>query len=155
MLDALSQHLAETGQCVPADPPTLTKVILDSLAFRYASVLSSIRSLTGKRIRGVHIVGGGSKNDYLNQMTANVTGLPVFAGPVEATVTGNVLVQAIACGRFGSLAEGRAHVAENVRVKKFMPRQTSALEDASRRYAAIESRWIEDEASVLIHHASR
>ena len=155
MLEALSQHLAESGQCVPTDPPTLTKVILDSLAFRYASVMNSIQSLTGERIRGVHIVGGGRKNGYLNQTTANVTGLPVLAGPVEATVTGNVLVQAIACGRFSSLAEGRAHVAGNVRVKKFTPRQTSALEEAAGRYAAIESRWIEDEASVLVHHVSR
>ena len=145
--------LTEAGQCVPGDPPTLTKVILDSLAFRYASVLKSIQSLTGERIHGVHIVGGGSKNDYLNQATANVTGLPVLAGPVEATVTGNVLAQAIACGRFSSLVEGRAHVAENVRLKRFMPRPTRALEEASRRYAAIESRWIEHEASVVVHHA--
>ena len=71
MLEALSQHLTETGQCVPADLPALTKVILDSLAFRYASVLNGIQCLTGQRIRGVHIVGGGSRNDYLNQMTAN------------------------------------------------------------------------------------
>ena len=153
MLEALEQHLTEAGQCVPGDPPTLTKVILDSLAFRYASVLKSIQSLTGERIHGVHIVGGGSKNDYLNQATANVTGLPVLSGPVEATVTGNVLAQAIACGRFSSLVEGRAHVAENVRLKRFMPRPTRALEEASRRYAAIESRWIEHEASVVVHHA--
>jgi rhamnulokinase len=151
MLEALSQHLAESGQCAPPDPASLTKVILDSLAFRYASVLSSIQSLTGQKIQGVHIVGGGSKNDYLNQATANVTGLPVLAGPVEATVTGNVLVQAIASGRFASLAEGRAYVARNVQVQKFMPRQTAVWEEASRRYAAIEARWIEAEASVVVH----
>ncbi|PYS21140.1 MAG: rhamnulokinase, partial [Acidobacteria bacterium] len=144
MLEALSQHLTETGQRVPTDPAVLTKVILDSLAFRYASVLNSIQSLIGT-IHGLHIVGGGSKNDYLNQATANAAGLPVLAGPVEATVTGNVLVQAISGGRFNSLAEGRAHVAGNVRLKKFMPRQTSALEEAFRRYAAIEAPWIEDE----------
>jgi rhamnulokinase len=155
MLEALAQHLTETGQRVPTDPPLLTKVILDSLAFRYASVLSSIQALTGQRILGVHIVGGGSKNDYLNQVTSNCTDLPVLAGPVESTVTGNVLVQAIACGRFNSLTEGRVHLAGNARLKKFMPRRTSASEEALRRYAAIEARWIEDEASVVVHPVSR
>ena len=138
MLEALSQHLAETGQRVPTDAPTLAKVILDSLAFRYASVLKSIQSLTGERIHGIHVVGGGSRNDYLNQMTANATGLPVLAGPVEATVAGNILVQAIACKRFASFAEGRAHLTKNVLVKKFVPRRTPGWEEASRRYAAIE-----------------
>jgi rhamnulokinase len=151
MLEALSQHLADSGQRVPTDSATLTKVILDSLAFRYASVVNDIQSLTGEKLRGVHIVGGGSRNDYLNQMTANVTGLPVIAGPTEATITGNVLVQAIASGRFKSLAEGRAHVAKNVRMKQFTPHRTSACVEASRRYAAIEARWIENEASVLVH----
>jgi rhamnulokinase len=138
MLEALSQHLTETGQRVPTDPPALTKVILDSLAFRYASVLNSIQSLTGQRIRGVRIVGGGSKNDYLNQATANVTGLPVLAGPVEATVIGNALVQAIATARFSSLTDGRRHVTGNIKVKRFTPRKLSGFEDAARRYAAIE-----------------
>jgi rhamnulokinase len=154
MVEALSQHLAETGAPVPSDPAALTKTILDSLAFRYASVLNSLQSLTGQRIHGVHIVGGGCKNDYLNQMTANATGLPVLAGPIEATVTGNILVQAIAGGRFGSLAEGRAHLARNVQVKRFTPQRTPALQEASRRYAAIEARWNEDETSVLVDHLS-
>jgi rhamnulokinase len=155
MLEALSQHLIESGQCVPADPPTLTKVILDSLAMRYASVLRSIQSLTGRKIRGVHIVGGGSKNDYLNQATANATNLPVVAGPVEATVMGNVLVQAIASGRFTSVAEARTYVAGMVRLKKFIPPRTPALEEVSRRYAAIEARWIEDETSLVVRDVSR
>jgi rhamnulokinase len=155
MLEALSNQLVEAGQRVPLTPAAWTKTILDSLAFRYASVLNNIQSLTGEKIRGVHIVGGGSRNDYLNQMTANITGLPVLAGPAEATVTGNILVQAISQGRFSSLAEGRAHVARNLELKKFVPLKTAAVEEACRRYAAIEARWIEDEASDLIHHASR
>jgi len=154
MLEALSQHIAETGQSVPDAAPALTKVILDSLAFRYASVLNSLQSLTGQRIHGVRIVGGGCKNDYLNQMTANASGLPVFAGPVEATVTGNIMVQAIASGRFDSLAEARTHLAKHVHVKKFTPRRTSTWQELSRRYAAIESRWIEDEASLFVHPLS-
>jgi rhamnulokinase len=154
MLEALSNQLVETGQRIPSSPAAWTKAILDSLALRYTSVLSSIQWLSGEKICGVHIVGGGSRNDYLNQMTANISGLPVVAGPAEATVMGNVLVQALAQGRFPSLAEGRACVSRSLELRKFMPRQTAAVEEASRRYAEIEARWIEDEASDLIHYAS-
>jgi rhamnulokinase len=141
MLEALAEHMAEGGQRLPATSPAVARVILDSLAFRYASVVRAIERLTGSKINGLQIVGGGSRNDYLNQMTATATGLPVLAGPVEATVTGNVLVQAIASKRFASLAEARRHVAENVRPKKFSPRRSPALEEAARRYAAIEARY--------------
>jgi rhamnulokinase len=120
----------------------VAKVILDSLAFRYASILHTIERLTDRKLKGLQIVGGGSQNDYLNQMTATATGLPVLAGPVESTVTGNVLVQAIASKRFASLAEARRHVAENVRLKEFTPRRSTAGEEAACRYAAIEARYV-------------
>ena len=139
MLDAVAAQLGETGQNVRAeDPAALAKVILDSLAFRYASVLRTVEGLTGERVGGVQIVGGGSRNDYLNQATADATGKAVLAGPVEATVTGNVLVQAVAAGRFASLAEGRRHVAENVSPRRFEPRRDGRVEEAARRYAEIE-----------------
>jgi len=110
---------------------------------RYASVLRTIESLTSRTINGVQIIGGGSQNDYLNQATATVTGKPVLAGPVEATVIGNVLVQAIAAGRFASLAEARRHVKANVRLKKFTPQPSPAWEEAARRYQPIEARYAE------------
>ncbi len=141
MLDGLSEQLAESDQRIPNDAVTITKVILDSLAFRYASVLRTIESLTGQRIRGVQIVGGGSRNDYLNQMTANATNLPVTAGPVEATVIGNVLVQGIAAGRFSSLAEGRQYVASKVKARRFTPCVSDALVEARNRYDQIEARF--------------
>ena len=130
MLDALTEQLSESNQRIPDDPITITKVILDSLAFRYASVIKTIESLTGQRISGVQIVGGGSRNDYLNQMTANATNLPVAAGPVEATVIGNVLVQGIAAGRFSSLAGGRQYVASKVKARRFNPCVSDALVEA-------------------------
>lgn len=142
MLAAVAEQLEETGQAVSVeDPAALTKVILDSLAFRYASVLRTIESLTETKIEGVQIVGGGSRNDYLNQATADASGLAVLAGPVEATVTGNVLVQAIASGRFSSLGEARRHVALNVSPKRFEPRGSSNFEEAARRYARVEARY--------------
>jgi rhamnulokinase len=143
MLAAVAAQLEETGQRVPVeDPPALTKVILDSLAFRYASVLRAAESLTGDEVAGVQIVGGGSRNDYLNQATADAARLPVLAGPVEATVTGNILVQAVTSGRFSSLDAARRHVAGNVSLKRFEPRRTRDTEEAARRYAEVEARYI-------------
>jgi rhamnulokinase len=129
MLAAIAEQLLEREETMPADPPAIAKLILDSLALRYASVLQTIEMLTKQKLKGIQIVGGGSQNDYLNQATAKATGLPVIAGPVEATVTGNVLVQAIASGRFNSLAEARRHVANNVQFREFSPRanQQSAI----------------------------
>ena len=142
MLDALAEQLSESGQRIPDDSVTITKVILDSLAFRYASIIKTIESLTGQRISGVQIVGGGSRNGYLNQMTANATNLPVIAGPVEATVIGNVLVQGIAAERFSSLSEGRQYVASKVKARRFTPCVSEALVEASNRYKQIEERYV-------------
>lgn len=141
MLDAIAEQLAENDQRISTEPGTVAKVILDSLALRYASVLRTIESLTSQKIKGLHIVGGGSQNDYLNQATATATGLPVSAGPAEATVTGNVLIQAIAAERFGSLAEARRHVARHVQLKRCTPRPSFEWEEAARRYQAIEARY--------------
>jgi len=148
MLDAINQQLVETGlsdQVISSNPAFITRTILDSLALRYASVLRTIESLTGRKIEGVHIVGGGSRNEYLNQATATATGLPVRAGPVEATVIGNVLVQAIAAGRFASLADARRYVGEHAHSKTYEPRPSRAWEEAAQRYDEIERRYLKDE----------
>ena len=145
MLDAIDQQLIETGcfdQPRSSDPPFITKTILDSLALRYASILRTIESLTERKIEGVHIVGGGTRNEYLNCATATATGLPVRAGPVEATVIGNVLVQAIAAGRFASLADARRYVGEHAQLKTYEPMPSRAWEEAARRYEEIEQRYL-------------
>ncbi len=141
MTAELRASLAENGQPLSDDPVPLAKVVLDSLALRYASVLRTVASLTGRAIAGVHIVGGGSRNHYLNQATADAAGLPVLAGPEEATAIGNLIVQAIAGGRVGSLAEGRAKVAEGVKPRRFEPRRSPAWAQAAARYQEIEERY--------------
>jgi rhamnulokinase len=118
MLAAIGEQL---GDAMPDDPPAVAKIILDALARRYAEVLRRIENLKRRKIYGVQIVGGGCRNAYLNQATANATGLPVRAGPVEATVTGNILAQALAAGRFKSLREARRHVAQNIEMQEFEP----------------------------------
>ena len=141
MLEAIALQLSESGQSMPEDPTAIAKMILDSLAFRYASVLRTIELLTSRRIDGVQIIGGGSQNSYLNQATANATQLPVSAGPVEATVIGNGIVQAISRGRFSSLKEARRYVADQISSRDLLPQRVTGLDEARRRYAEIEARY--------------
>jgi rhamnulokinase len=143
MLAAIAEQMRQTGQAAPSEAPAVAKVILDSLAHRYASVFSTIEQLTAAPIAGVQIIGGGSQNAYLNQATATATGKPVLAGPVEATAMGNAVVQAIAAGRFASLADARAHVARHVCPKSFAPRPTAASARAARRYAEVQAQFTE------------
>ena len=139
MVDALHSALAESGQCAPQDRISLTRICLDSLALRYASVISATERLTGERVEGIHIVGGGAQNDYLNQATANATGRPVLAGPVEATGLGNLLVQAVACS-VTSIAEGRRRITDSFPLRRFEPVDGAAWASFAAQYDAIEQR---------------
>ncbi len=121
MVKEVRTALAEQGHESSDDPAFLTKVILDSLAARYAAVVQTIEALTNTPIPGVHVVGGGSQNAYLNQATANAIGRPVVAGPVEATALGNLLIQSLACGKIGSIAEGRRAIAKSLPLSRFEP----------------------------------
>ena len=129
---------AETGQPVPDDVGTLVRLILESLALRYAGTLDQLAAASGVVPDGIHIVGGGSNNALLNRLTAGASGLPVTAGPVEATAIGNLLLQAIATGHLGSLAEGRALVARSFPMSTYEP--TGDWTEARARFAAVTRR---------------
>ena len=139
MVAALRGFLTQSGQQAPDDPVSLTKIILDSLAARYASVIRRLEGLVGRSIPGIHIVGGGSKNEYLNQAAADASGRPVVAGPTEATAAGNILVQAIARHEITSLAEGRDVLARSIELRTYHPRRSPALSDAMKRYEDLEA----------------
>jgi len=94
----IAQWLSKRGRPVPQSPAEFTRCILDSLAIAYRRALADAQELSGRHADVVHVVGGGSRNELLCQLTADATGLPVIAGPVEATALGNVLVQARALG---------------------------------------------------------
>ena len=115
------EYCRESKQGVPLDPGEMTRVILESLAERYKQVLASIEKLTGRRIRIIHIVGGGSQNRLLNQLAADITGRVVIAGPMEATAIGNVLIQAMGAGVVRDLEEAREIVARSFLVERFEP----------------------------------
>ncbi|WP_285725617.1 rhamnulokinase [Psychromicrobium xiongbiense] len=111
-----------SGGGLGADPVGIVRCILDSLAAAYARTVAQLEELSGKRTSVVHIVGGGSQNALLCQLTATATGKPVIAGPVEATALGNVLLQARAAGVLcGGLPELRALVAASVELRRYEP----------------------------------
>ncbi len=124
----IRDYALRTAQEVPEDPGSIARVILFSLAARYKQVLESLEHLTGRNLEVIHIVGGGSRNRLLNQLTADVTGRRVIAGPAEATAAGNALTQAMGTGEVGSLEELRAIVRQSFEVEEFRPaaRFTSA-----------------------------
>jgi rhamnulokinase len=130
--------LTDTGQPSPADPAPLAKIILDSLALRYASVIETIERLTGSAVPGLHIVGGGCLNAYLNQATANAAQRPVVAGPVEATAAGNIIMQAMADGAIMSIEDARTRMRESVKPRRFEPGDPEAWREARARYRALE-----------------
>lgn len=141
MTAELQGALAESGQEATDEPARLAKVVLDSLALRHASVVRMIEEVTGVPVPGIHIVGGGCRNEYLNQATADAAGRTVLAGPGEATAVGNLLLQAIASGGLGSLAEARRRVDQAVRPRRFEPRGGRRWREAAQRYREIEERY--------------
>ncbi|MCS7223523.1 MAG: rhamnulokinase [Armatimonadetes bacterium] len=123
MLQAIRQFCADTGQPAPETEGEFVRCCLEGLALTYRWVVERLQVLLGKAISTIHIVGGGSLNWLLNQWTADATGKTVVAGPVEATATGNALVQAIALGYLGSHQELRAVVSSSFSPKVYEPKR--------------------------------
>ncbi|WP_454851174.1 rhamnulokinase [Promicromonospora soli] len=118
----VSDAVARLGVDLPGTRPALVRVILDSLAASSARAISEASSLAGVVVDAVHVVGGGSRNELLSRLTAEAAGLPVIAGPVEATALGNVLVQARAVGVVaGDLAALRSVVRESATLRRYEP----------------------------------
>jgi rhamnulokinase len=114
-----------TGDVLIDDPAAITRCIIDSLATGYARTIRDAEKLADRSVEVVHVVGGGSQNQLLCQLTADAARRPVIAGPVEATALGNVLVQARAAGAVtGGLAELRALVAASSPLQVFTPQLT-------------------------------
>ncbi len=137
MPTAIADWCREKGQPAPETEGQFVRCCLESLALKYRVVLGRLEELAGSKIDVIHIVGGGSQNDVLNQFTANATGRPVIAGPVEATALGNVLIQARAAGEIGSLSELRDVVRRSTGLKTFEPADRGRWEDAFGRFCAM------------------
>jgi rhamnulokinase len=125
----------ESGQPVPADPGAVVRCALESLALFYRRTARQLEQVTGREIRRLHVVGGGSKNALLNQFVANALEIPVIAGPAEASAIGNLLIQGIALGQLPSIAAARDVVRNSTRITAVMPRDTAHWRAA---YARLE-----------------
>jgi rhamnulokinase len=132
---ALGAYCARTGQAAPSGQPALARCIFESLALKYRWVLEKLEALLGYRLDTIHIVGGGAQNALLCQLTADATGRPVIAGPVEAAALGNALAQAMALGELASLAEARALLRESFELRRYKPSASGGWEEA---YAKLE-----------------
>jgi rhamnulokinase len=123
-----------TGQDPPESRGSVARTILESLTLKCRWTFEKLEELLGQRLEPLHIVGGGSKNELLNQFTADAIGRPVVTGPIEATATGNVLMQMLALGHIASLEEGRDLVRRSFEMRTYLPRQTSLWDEAYERY---------------------
>jgi rhamnulokinase len=140
MPDRIRQYCGQTGQPVPESVGALARSVFESLAFRYRYVLREMLALTGKKIEALHIVGGGSLNSLLCQMTADAVGCQVIAGPVEATALGNAIVQLIALGDLKSVAEGRALVRDSFPLRVYQPGDSTPWDAAELRFKGLAER---------------
>ena len=131
---AIQDFCRETGQFVPKTKGELIRCAYESLALQYRQTLGWLQELTGERVEVIHIVGGGSQNRLLNQFTANACQRPVSAGPVEATIMGNLLVQAWAAGEIGSLSQMREVVRRSSSMTTFEPTDSDLWEEAANRF---------------------
>lgn len=118
--------LQHTGQVTELDKAGIIRLILESLAFRYREVIDRIEEVTGRRIEILNIVGGGANHRLMCQFTANASGRKVIAGPTEATVMGNVIVQAVACGQLKSIEQGRELISYSFPTHIYEPQDTQA-----------------------------
>jgi rhamnulokinase len=138
MSEAMADYCRQTGQPIPDSPGRFVRCALDSLALQYRLVLDQLGRLTGRPIRRIHIVGGGSRNALLCQLTADACGVPVLVGPTEATALGNVVVQARALGHLNSLEAGRRMIGESFPPTRYDVRDPARFDEPLERYRGLK-----------------
>ena len=137
MPTAIREFCRRSGQPIPESDGATIRTALESLALRYRMVLNWLCDLSGSPIETIHIVGGGAQNELLCQMAADACNRRVIAGPVEATAIGNLMMQAVACGDLGSIAEARQVVGESFAVRTYLPTNSDPWDEAYCRFAAL------------------
>lgn len=138
MQAAIRKYCRNSGQPEPESCGQMVRCIFDSLALRYREVLNNLRQLASHPIEKLHVIGGGSKNDLLNQFTADSIGIPVITGPSEATAIGNVMIQAIASGAASDIQSMRELVSKSIPLTTYAPQNTAAWDEAYKKYEQIK-----------------
>ncbi len=133
----IAEYCRASGQSAPETPGEFARTILESLALRYRQVLEGLESVSGRAVKVIHIVGGGSRNQVLNQFVADATRRIVVAGPAEGTAAGNVMVQAIGSGVFSGLKEARSVLRNSVDLKLLEPAPGGAWDEAYERFCKL------------------
>ena len=139
MTEAIASYCWDTGQPVPSTDAEYIRCIFESLAFRYKEVLGLLAEMAPFPIRRLHVIGGGSKNDLLNSFTANMIGMPVVAGPGEATAIGNCMVQARAAGLVADRWMMRRLIGTFIAPVVFTPEHTEDWGEAYKKYQSVTS----------------
>ena len=124
MVKAIQEYCRRTSQPVPETKAAITRCIFESLALRYRQVLDSLNKFAPAPISILHVIGGGSKNAMLNQFTSNALGIPVAAGPMEATAIGNIMMQAKAAGLYKGISDMRQSIQQSVELNWFEPQNS-------------------------------
>ncbi|MGM9706116.1 MAG: rhamnulokinase family protein [Prevotella sp.] len=137
MVDAIQNYCRETGQKVPEGYAEICRCIFESLAMRYRQVFDYLKEMASFPIEVLHIIGGGSLNNYLNQFTSNSLGVKVLAGPQEGTALGNIMLQAKASGEVKDIWEMRRIIANSLELKEFLPQDKQLWDEAYERYLAV------------------
>ncbi|MCL5104410.1 MAG: rhamnulokinase [Armatimonadetes bacterium] len=130
MPERIREFCRQTDQHVPESKGEIVRCALDSLALAYRATIEDLDDLLGRRLQRIHIVGGGTQNTLLSQLTADTTGTTVIAGPVEATAIGNVLTQAIGKGHVKDLVEAKEIVRNSFELVTYQPREAAAIDKA-------------------------
>ena len=134
---AIADYCTSTGQTPPSAVGTMARTIFEGIALKCRRVMATLQKLTGRTIARLHLVGGGAQNRLLCQFFANALGIPVFAGPVEATAAGNVLIQAVALGHLGSIKDAREIVRESFEIARYEPRDREPWEEAYQKFSEL------------------
>jgi rhamnulokinase len=134
----INKCLIETGQKPTDDKGQMVRLVLESLALRYRTVLGAIEDVTDSAIEVLHIVGGGIQNELLCEFTAEAIGRKVVTGPIEATASGNLLVQAKAAGQIKTIEEARAIIRNSFELKEYLPKNTGFWNRQYNRFAGVK-----------------
>ena len=138
MQGAIKEYCRATGQHVPEGYAEICRCIFESLALRYRQVAGYLKEMASFLIDTLLIIGGGSLNEYLNQFTANATGLTVLAGPQECTALGNIMLQAKAAGAVGGIFDMRRIIAESVTMKRYEPQDKALWDEAYEKFKELK-----------------
>ena len=137
MIDAIREYCQKTNQHIPQGYAEICRCIFDSLALRYRQVFTWLKEFADFDINVLHIIGGGSLNNYLNQFTANSCGVTVLAGPQEGTAIGNIMLQAKASGLVRDIHEMRHVIGNSIELKEFKPQDKAVWDKAYERFNEI------------------